>query len=205
MWILCPGVGAQGGEPEVLHDVKFTCCILAILKFTNPACVQKVCPAGLRADGSGLLISVSRGISTKAAQGPGAMGTEARRLRDEVNALRALHVAAIAAQCLVAAAARASSIVHTVAETLTVTLENAVTQVLPVQDSRPSTIVPAQSKIAAHGPGVLKDYQQEFLAFAIAQHALQFGKFTLKSGRVSPYFFNAGCFHSGASLTTISR
>jgi len=47
---------------------------------------------------------------------------------------------------------------------------------------------------------MLKAYQKEFIEFAINQAVLQFGEFTLKSGRLSPYFFNAGCFNSGESL-----
>jgi len=43
-------------------------------------------------------------------------------------------------------------------------------------------------------------YQQQFLEFAIAREVLRFGEFTLKSGRHSPYFFNAGILNSGAEL-----
>jgi len=42
-----------------------------------------------------------------------------------------------------------------------------------------------------------------FVKFALAQSVLKFGQFTLKSGRTSPYFFNAGLFHSGAALTEL--
>jgi len=46
----------------------------------------------------------------------------------------------------------------------------------------------------------LEVYQQRFIEFAIRQEILQFGQFTLKSGRSSPYFFNAGLFNTGKSL-----
>jgi len=46
-------------------------------------------------------------------------------------------------------------------------------------------------------------YQREFLDFAMAHGVLRFGEFTLKSGRLSPYFFNAGLFHSGEALARL--
>ena len=51
----------------------------------------------------------------------------------------------------------------------------------------------------------MKNYQQEFLDFAIAQGVLRFGEFTLKSGRVSPYFFNAGLFQTGSALAQLGK
>lgn len=45
--------------------------------------------------------------------------------------------------------------------------------------------------------------QRAFLELAVARNVLRFGQFTLKSGRVSPYFFNAGLFDSGAALATL--
>ena len=51
----------------------------------------------------------------------------------------------------------------------------------------------------------MQDYQRDFLDFALQIGVLKFGQFTLKSGRVSPYFFNAGLFNSGASLGRLGR
>jgi orotate phosphoribosyltransferase len=51
----------------------------------------------------------------------------------------------------------------------------------------------------------MKDYQRKFLEFALARQVLRFGEFTLKSGRKSPYFFNAGLFNSGTALAAIGR
>jgi orotate phosphoribosyltransferase len=51
----------------------------------------------------------------------------------------------------------------------------------------------------------MEKYQQEFIEFALKIGVLRFGEFTLKSGRNSPYFFNAGLFNSGASLAQLGR
>ena len=51
----------------------------------------------------------------------------------------------------------------------------------------------------------MQPYQQRFIELALAQQALTFGEFTLKSGRISPYFFNAGKFCSGAALWQLAR
>ncbi|MDH2433540.1 orotate phosphoribosyltransferase [Pokkaliibacter sp. MBI-7] len=48
-------------------------------------------------------------------------------------------------------------------------------------------------------------YQREFIEFAIQQQVLRFGEFTLKSGRTSPYFFNAGLFNSGLALARLGK
>ncbi|MBU2872212.1 orotate phosphoribosyltransferase [Colwellia sp. E2M01] len=51
----------------------------------------------------------------------------------------------------------------------------------------------------------MKDYQREFIEFAIEKQVLRFGEFTLKSGRISPYFFNAGLFKTGGDLAHLGR
>lgn len=51
----------------------------------------------------------------------------------------------------------------------------------------------------------MKPYQTQFIQLALKCKALKFGQFTLKSGRISPYFFNAGQFQSGAVLAELGR
>jgi len=51
----------------------------------------------------------------------------------------------------------------------------------------------------------MQPYQREFLDFALGIGVLRFGEFTLKSGRISPYFFNAGLFNTGAILARLGR
>jgi len=51
----------------------------------------------------------------------------------------------------------------------------------------------------------MKDYQKEFIEFALEKEVLKFGEFTLKSGRISPYFFNAGLFDTGRDLARLGR
>ena len=51
----------------------------------------------------------------------------------------------------------------------------------------------------------MRDYQKDFIEFAIKNDVLRFGEFTLKSGRISPYFFNAGLFNSGEALAKLGQ
>ena len=51
----------------------------------------------------------------------------------------------------------------------------------------------------------MHEYQREFIRFALDRNVLRFGEFTLKSGRKSPYFFNAVLFNDGASLSRLGR
>ncbi|AGZ37790.1 orotate phosphoribosyltransferase [Pseudomonas juntendi] len=51
----------------------------------------------------------------------------------------------------------------------------------------------------------MQPYQRDFIRFAIDRGVLRFGEFTLKSGRTSPYFFNAGLFNTGSALAQLGR
>ncbi len=77
-----------------------------------------------------------------------------------------------------------------------------------VQDTRsPSPPGSPSSRLPQIQPGrqSMLDYQREFLDSARAAGALEFGAFRLKSGRESPYFFNAGLFNSGGRLARLGR
>ena len=52
---------------------------------------------------------------------------------------------------------------------------------------------------------MIHTYQREFIDFVIARGALRFGTFTLKSGRISPYFFNAGLFNAGKDIARLGQ
>jgi len=49
------------------------------------------------------------------------------------------------------------------------------------------------------------DFRQDFIAFCLEQGVLKFGQFVTKSGRTTPYFFNAGLFNTGASLERLAQ
>lgn len=121
VWILAPGVGAQGGD------------------------LEEACKAGFNSEGTAMLIPVSRGIS-KAADPAAA----AKDLMEKINAVRSK--------------------------------------------------IKEESSASNESEDTIEPYQKEFLEFSLSQNVLKFGSFVLKSGRTSPYFFNAGLFASGAAL-----
>mmetsp|Transcript_826 Transcript_826/g.841 ORF Transcript_826/g.841 Transcript_826/m.841 type:complete len:538 (+) Transcript_826:62-1675(+) len=129
VWILCPGVGAQGGE------------------------IETVCSTGLRSDGSGLLISVSRSLSAASN-----ISLAAETLRDQINVYRKIKSEEIC--------------------------------------------IPLSGLLDTPQ---LSGLQREFLSQAMRCGALQFGSYVLKSGRESPYFFNAGKLCSGMSFSALGR
>jgi uridine monophosphate synthetase len=143
-WLLCPGVGAQGGSAEA------------------------VCGAGLRADGGGVLVAVSRGISDPACHlGGRGMADIARELRDQINVCR---------------------------------------ESKRREEHVPFLPVAVIASAEDGGDAIsLRAYQREFIELSMHSRVLRFGSFTLKSGRVSPYFFNAGLFCGGKSMGTLCR
>ncbi len=78
-----------------------------------------------------------------------------------------------------------------------------------INDARKS-ILQSNNQVCSSSNGSSDDqsiepYQKEFLEFSLQQGVLKFGSFVLKSGRTSPYFFNAGLFASGAALFKLGR
>jgi uridine monophosphate synthetase len=138
VWILAPGVGAQGGS------------------------LRDACLAGMNAQGSGLLIPVSRGIS--AAANP---RLAAEELCTMIQAVRTERLQGLSSEALI--------------------------DTKGTTDSASATV------------NALQPYQKEFIEFSLQQQVLKFGSFTLKSGRTSPYFFNAGLFASGYALYMLGQ
>ena len=128
IWILAPGVGAQGGD------------------------LDAACLAGLNDEGSGMLIPVSRGISR--ADDP---EKEAKRLKEGIN------------------------------------------------EARKKVLEERQCQMNTNNTSSIAPYQKEFIEFSLKENVLRFGSFVLKSGRTSPYFFNAGLFSSGSALFKLGK
>jgi uridine monophosphate synthetase len=148
VWILAPGIGAQGGN---LIDT---------------------CTYGMNAMGSGIIIPISRGIST--ATNP---KLAAQTFHQQIQTIRNQRIAEY----------------HRTME--------APAPSLPVSPATDAATVSSSTATATSANMLqLQQYQKDFIQFSIQQQVLQFGTYTLKSGRVSPYFFNAGLFHSGYAL-----
>jgi len=132
LWILAPGVGAQGGDlPGILQ-------------------------AGLRSrDLSGVLVTVSRGISRAASP-----KAAAESLRQQIEVVR---------------------------------------NDMSKREHKRQKIESREDSKA------LQPYQRTFIETALRLNVLRFGSFTLKSGRVSPYFFNAGLFRTGTAMSVLAR
>jgi len=66
-------------------------------------------------------------------------------------------------------------------------------------------VVSAEQAAVGEATEGIEPYQREFLEFSLAEGVLKFGSFVLKSGRTSPYFFNAGLFASGGALFKLGK
>jgi uridine monophosphate synthetase len=75
-----------------------------------------------------------------------------------------------------------------------------------INTMRETIVKERQTKAAATTEvDTMAPYQREFLEFSLGEGVLKFGSFVLKSGRTSPYFFNAGLFSSGSALHKLGR
>jgi orotate phosphoribosyltransferase len=69
----------------------------------------------------------------------------------------------------------------------------------------PARTPPAPTPTRLTSPAPTLPYQSDFIELCMKLGVLKFGSFTLKSGRDSPYFFNAGLFNSGAAIAAVGR
>lgn len=74
---------------------------------------------------------------------------------------------------------------------------------MPIRSPEPDRLHPPRR--TRYLSNMKDDYRHAFIEFALAQGVLRFGAFTLKSGRRSPYFFDAGLFGTGAALAELGR
>jgi len=74
-----------------------------------------------------------------------------------------------------------------------------------VYHTRPDSAAECSIRPNPRREKIMQDYQKDFIEFALRNDVLRFGEFTLKSGRVSPYFFNAGLFNSGEALAKLGQ
>lgn len=70
---------------------------------------------------------------------------------------------------------------------------------------RISHFIQTNSEIEEGMVVIMQEYKKQFIEFAVQTGALKFGEFTLKSGRISPYFFNAGEFKTGEQLSKLAE
>ena len=66
--------------------------------------------------------------------------------------------------------------------------------------------MPPENELASTAaPAANEDFRREFIGFCVGQGVLKFGSFVTKSGRHTPYFFNAGLFNTGAALDQLAQ
>lgn len=73
-----------------------------------------------------------------------------------------------------------------------------------INAAREKVLVQRKSSDNSSGSSIAP-YQKEFIEFSLKEQVLRFGSFVLKSGRTSPYFFNAGLFSSGSALFKLGK
>jgi uridine monophosphate synthetase len=153
--------------------------------------------AGLNVHGSGMLIPVSRGISRAEN-----LVQAAKELVDTINEVRGK----------IKASNQDNNNDHSTLTTSSIKPGDAINATqdevkATSQDNNDKAVISMTIRTATSiSPSTtIEQYQREFLEFSLQTGVLKFGSFTLKSGRISPYFFNAGLFATGFALYQLGQ
>ncbi len=146
--------------------------------------LRETLAAGLRAsDFRGLIVPVSREISR--AKSP-------REAAEALVAVMQTETALAATKAATAAAAASAAATAAAAAPVAIAVAG-------------GEAVGEAETTATQEATPLREYQRQFIQVCLDMQVLRFGSFTLKSGRSSPYFFNAGLFSTGAAMTSLAQ
>jgi uridine monophosphate synthetase len=160
--------------------------------------LQLALEAGLNAHASGMLIPVSRGISR--AENPAQAAME---LVDAINVVRD-KIKAGSHDDRNNPDTTMTTVSMEAGDPINATQDDNMKEGSK-DDNDMATVTMTITTTTTTAETSLKPYQREFLEFSLQTEVLKFGSFTLKSGRVSPYFFNAGLFATGFALYQLGQ